>query len=479
MMISKRTKWSYSIGNIGRDMMFILVSMFTLAYIQYTMTLTVAQFSAISAIMILARVWDAFNDPMMGMIIENSRFKSGKFKPWILIGGTLNTFVTIMLFTIRPSGWLFVAFFGVVYITWGMTFTMNDIAYWSLLPNLAKNNEDRNNLTNLVVVFASIGQFLAGGLIPVLVTGNAVTMYRVIGVGVSVLFFCFTLITYFGVTENNYINKEKKVGLIQMFRILFRNDQIVIVTVAILLHTIASELFVAFGLNFFYFEFGYGGIQLTIFTVFFGLGTLTALALFPILNKKYNRFTILRFGVMISIIGYFIFLSLGYLIPMNEILLYSAAFMIFFGHSMFFVIVVILTANTIEYNQVKTGERNEAIIFSVRPFMTKLGAAFQQLILTLILIVSGVYTYSQKVAALEIAKATGTMEQITVEANNILSLATPQMLLTLRLGMGLIPMLCLVSGYLLLKRKYVVTEEKYDELLKIIEKRTNEQKVGS
>lgn len=264
-----------------------------------------------------------------------------------------------------------------------------------------------------------------------------------------------------------------------MFRILFRNDQIVIVTVAILLHTIASELFVAFGLNFFYFEFGYGGIQLTIFTVFFGLGTLTALALFPILNKKYNRFTILRFGVMISIIGYFIFLSLGYLIPMNEILLYSAAFMIFFGHSMFFVIVVILTANTIEYNQVKTGERNEAIIFSVRPFMTKLGAAFQQLILTLILIVSGVYTYSQKVAALEIAKATGTMEQITVEANNILSLATPQMLLTLRLGMGLIPMLCLVSGYLLLKRKYVVTEEKYDELLKIIEKRTNEQKVGS
>jgi len=182
MMISKRTKWSYSIGNIGRDMMFILVSMFTLAYIQYTMTLTVAQFSAISAIMILARVWDAFNDPMMGMIIENSRFKSGKFKPWILIGGTLNTFVTIMLFTIRPSGWLFVVFFGVVYITWGMTFTMNDIAYWSLLPNLAKNNEDRNNLTNLVVVFASIGQFLAGGLIPVLVTGNAVTMYRVIGV---------------------------------------------------------------------------------------------------------------------------------------------------------------------------------------------------------------------------------------------------------------------------------------------------------
>ncbi len=281
--ITKRNKWTYSVGCIGRDMLFILVSMFILAYIQYTMNLSVAQFTAISGIMIFARVWDAINDPMMGMIIENSRFKGGKFRPWIMIGGGTNFIITMLLFTIRPDGWLFVLFFGIAYLAWGMTFTMNDIAYWSLLPNLSRDNEERNSLTNLVVVFASIGQFLAGGLIPVLVTGNAVMMYKVVGISVSLIFLAFTCLTYFGVREKPNTNtKQEKVGIKKMFKILFKNDQLVVVTIGILLHTIASELFVAFALNFFYFEFGYGGIQLTVFTVFFGLGTLTALGMFSL-----------------------------------------------------------------------------------------------------------------------------------------------------------------------------------------------------
>ncbi|MBN2797377.1 MAG: MFS transporter [Clostridia bacterium] len=471
MEISKKSKWSYAVGCLGRDMMFILVSMFTLAYIQYTMQLTIAQFTVISAIMILARVWDAVNDPMMGIIIENTHFKSGKFRPFILMGGLFNAAITILLFSLRPSGWLFVFFFGIVYISWGMTFTMNDIAYWSLLPNLSKNNEDRNNLTNLVVVFASLGQFLAGGLIPVIVTGNAILMYRLIGVGISLIFLGFTLLTYFGVTENPVIPNREKVTLVKMFRILTRNHQVVVMTIAILLHTIASELFVAFALNFFYFEFGYGGVQLTIFTVFFGLGTITALSTFPLLSKYMNRISILTLGIAVAVIGYILFLTIGYVLPFNEVLLYMAAFMIFFGHSMTFLIIVILTANTIEYNQVITGERNEAIIFSVRPFMTKLGAAVQQFILTLVLILSGIYTYSQKIAVLEIDKAKGILTDIAEEANSILLLATPKMLFILRLGMGLIPMLCLIGSYVLIKRKYIITEEKYDELLMMIEKK--------
>lgn len=464
--ITKRNKWSYSVGCIGRDMLFILVSMFILAYIQYTMNMSVAQFTAISGIMIFARVWDAINDPMMGMIIENSRWKGGKFRPWIMIGGATNFIITILLFTVRPGGWVFVIFFGIAYLSWGMTFTMNDIAYWSLLPNLSRDNDERNSLTNLVVVFASIGQFLAGGLIPVLVTGNAVMMYKVIGVSISLIFFAFTCLTYFGVREQpNHEEKKNKVGLKKMFRILFKNDQLVVVTIAVLLHTIASELFVAFGLNFFYFEFGYGGIQLTIFTVFFGLGTLTALGLFPILTKKVNRMQVMTIGVISSVIGYLIFLSLGYIIPMVEVVLYMSAFLIFFGQCLFFVVLVVMIANTIEYNEINTGERNESIVFSVRPFMTKLGAAVQQGIVTFVLISSGVFVYSKQVADLEIQKAQGQLTDITATANQILAGATPTMLLMIRIGMGLIPMLCMLGAYSIIRKKYIITEEKYDEML--------------
>lgn len=65
--LDKRTKWSYCIGATGRDMAYALVSMFLLTYIQYTMKLTVAQYAVISAIMVVCLLWDAINDPMMGI----------------------------------------------------------------------------------------------------------------------------------------------------------------------------------------------------------------------------------------------------------------------------------------------------------------------------------------------------------------------------------------------------------------------------
>ncbi len=464
--IDKRTKWSYAVGCIGRDMNFVLVSLFVLPYIQYTMNLTVAQFSAISAIMIFARLWDAINDPMMGMIIENSHLKKGKFKPWILMGGILNSCVTLLLFFVRPTGWAFVLFFGIFYILWGMTFTMNDISYYALLPNLAKDNDSRNSLTNLVQLFASIGQFVAGGLIPVLVTGNAVTMYRIIGVVVALLFTTFTIITYLGVTENPRVDNKQKLSLKNLYTSLLRNDQLVVAAIGLLLYTIAHELFISLSINYFYFHFGYGGAQITLFTVTFALGTLLAIAAFGKLSKKHKRLNIMRFGLTISTIGYIIFISIGTILPLFELLLYMASLMIFFGHGLFFVIFVVLIANTIEYNFNKFGDRNEAVVFSVRPFMTKLGAAIQQLLLTLILITTGVYSYSQNIAKLELEKSQGILSDITQQANTLLQQADEPMKLMLRLFMGLLPLICISLAYIFTKKKYIITEELFESWTK-------------
>ncbi len=468
--VSSRTKWSYSVGGIGRDMNFILVSMFVIAYIQYTMNLTITQFTAVSAIMVFARIWDAINDPMMGLLIENKKLKGGKYKPWVLWGGILNFIVTLLMFTIRPTGWTFVVFFGIVYILWGMTYTINDISYYSLLPNLTNSNETRNELTNLVQLFASIGQILSGGLIPVLVTGNAIFMYRVIGVAISFIFLGFTLLTYFGVEENKAKEENKEnISLKKMFSIIKNNDQLVIAATGLLLFTVASELFVAFALNYFYFNFGYGGDYLFYFTITFALGTLIALAIFSILNKKYTRMKILNIAIYSIILGYTAFILLGSAFPMINYLLYLSTFLVFLGNGLFFVIIVVFIANTIEYNAVKFGERNDAIIFSVRPFMSKLGAAIQQLILTLVLILSGVYTYSREIADLEIQKNSKALSDISIQANEILSKATPYMKMMIKIGMALIPLILTIAAYLIIKKKYIITEKKFDEYVKVLE----------
>ena len=89
----KRNMWMFPLGTVGRDMMYNLVTNFLLTYILFTKGLNAAQLAAITAIMVGARVFDALNDPIMGNIIESTRTKWGKFKPWLVIGILLSSFV--------------------------------------------------------------------------------------------------------------------------------------------------------------------------------------------------------------------------------------------------------------------------------------------------------------------------------------------------------------------------------------------------
>lgn len=468
--LSKRNQWSYSAGTLGRDMVFTLVSLFILIYIQYTMALTATQFATISGIMILARIWDAINDPMMGVIIENSRFKSGKFRPWILIGALINFGITIALFTIRPAGWAFVGLFGVFYILWGMSYTMNDIAFWSLLPNLARGNEERNKLTTLLIVFASIGQFLTGGLVPILVAGDAVAMYRNVAIFAAIMFLLCTLLTYFGVQEPEREDSDA-VGLGEMIKVLKTNDQLRVSSFAVFLHTVAAELFVALSLHFFYFNFGYGGEEVFFFTIAFAIGSLSATGAFPLLSKKMNRAVIINLSIAVAASGYTLFFLTGTVLPQSLILIYLSAYMVFFGHNLFFVVLVIYIANTIEYHEYKTGHRRESVIFAMRPFMTKLGAAAQQGLVTLLLIISGVYGYTRRIAELEQQKALGIADDITEAANEVLSLSTSGMKVALQVGMAVMPFLAILIAFIAIRRKYRLTEKTHEAMLQEIASR--------
>lgn len=79
--LDARTKWSYCIGATGRDAAYALVSMYLILYVQYTMNLSSVQFAVISAAMIVCMVWDAVNDLLMGIIIENTHFRMENSNP--------------------------------------------------------------------------------------------------------------------------------------------------------------------------------------------------------------------------------------------------------------------------------------------------------------------------------------------------------------------------------------------------------------
>lgn len=522
--IYKRNKWAYSVSGIGRDMMYVLVASFLMTYIQFSgLGLTQGQFSAIGIILVIGRIWDGINDPIMGSIVENTKSKYGKFKPWILIGAVLTSISVLLMFNLRPSGTAFVIFFAVMYFVWEIAWTLNDIPYWSLLPNLSRTKKKRDQIASMVVVFAAVGAFLANAIVQLFTVGNAVQGYRVISISFVLFFLLCTALTVFGVKEPRNINptEDDKVSIKQMFSSIKNNDQLLWITLALLLYTIGSGILVALGYNFFYIELGYSGTLVLVFIATFGVVTILIQSFYAQLAKKFTRFQLLSFSIISIIIGYILFLLMGYInfIPVNIVTVCIFGAICFGGQAIMYMTIIINMTNTIEYNEYKTGKRNEAILFSLRPFVVKLASAVQQGVLTLVLIVFGIYSLSQNVSELEAQKnyfdSMTIAEQVEFKDNVLNSqiilddldipqerkdaiyealllvdfednngkeemiineaadsafkdVATSKMKLGLRLSITLLPIILMVAAYFIIKFKYIITEEYYDKIVKEI-----------
>ncbi len=105
--IKKKNLWFFPLGTVGRDMVYTMFTSFIYLYVLYTKELTDAQVVAITMIMVAARIFDAFNDPIMGNIIERTRSKWGKFKPWMLAGSLSTSIVAYLAFSTKLHGWAF------------------------------------------------------------------------------------------------------------------------------------------------------------------------------------------------------------------------------------------------------------------------------------------------------------------------------------------------------------------------------------
>ena len=167
----KRNLIMFPLGTVGRDMIYQLFTNFILTYILFTRNLTAAQLMAITGIMVGARIFDALNDPIMGNIIERTRGRHGKFKPWLVIGILTTSVVVYLAFNSDLQGWSFIWFFGVIYFMYSITYTMHDISYWGMVPSLGTDSHIRDKFTSRTNLCAGIGGTLASVLIPILTVG--------------------------------------------------------------------------------------------------------------------------------------------------------------------------------------------------------------------------------------------------------------------------------------------------------------------
>ena len=232
--VRKKNLIMFPLGTVGRDMIYNLVTSYLLTFVLFTHNLSAAQLSAITAIMVAARIFDALNDPIMGNIIERTRTRWGKFKPWLVIGIVTTSIVIYLAFNVRLQGWSFVYFFGVIYFLYSITYTMHDISYWGMVPALSSDANTRNQYTSRATLFAGIGGMLAASFIPMFtagdnaIGGNAVTAYGRIALLFAILGPAFLAFTIFGVKEQRNYNNEPAppISFKKIFGTISGNDQL-------------------------------------------------------------------------------------------------------------------------------------------------------------------------------------------------------------------------------------------------------------
>ena len=464
--VPKLTKWLFCSSGMFRDLCYQFVSMFLLMYAQYCGIGGgdggdyIAMYSTITVIIIVLRIWDGFNDPIMGFIVEKVNLKWGKYRPWIFIGALLSSIVTILMFCLQVHGWTYVALFAVFYFLWDFTYTMNDIAFWSVLPSLSQKEKVRANLTTLLSIFVSIGSFTAGGLVPILSSSFGYTIsYMWFAIIASVLYF-----------------------LSQFILVIF---------VGILLYYTGSSILVTLGLNYFYFNFGYSaaGTYQLVFTVVYALATLLGQFIYPVLVNKFkiHRMKIFNIASVVTFTGYgFLFLYV-FLNPVTFFpLLCVLGFIVFFAQTLISMILYIMIQDSIEYNEYHFKERRESAVFSLRAFTAKLGSSLQQVVLYVSLLAGALYSISNQISQAEmdaIAQFGDDAVNVGQYVGNIANALTGYENVELwqrivyQVGFTIVPGLLMLACFIWIKCTYKITEENHEIMVLEIEKRRqNESK---
>ncbi len=454
----RKNKWTFGLGTIGRDMVYSLISMYLLVYLTEVVNLSDSVLASISVIILCARVFDALNDPVMGVIVDNTRTRWGKFKPWILFGALTSGIFTILLFTdFKLTGTGYIVLFAFLYVFWGMAFTTNDISYWSMMPTLSTDQKEREKIGALARIFANVGLFaVVVGIIPItrLLSGtsNGETTprgYFLFAIIVVAVMWAGQCITLFGVRERRGMYKqEEHTGLKGMVRALFKNDQLLFTAISMLLFMIGYVTTTSFGVYFFKYAY-HDEDMYSMFALVLGVSQILALAVFPLFSKRFTRRTLYTIATAMVVGGYILF----FFSPMNMIPIGIAGLLLFFGEAFIQLLMLMFLADSIEYGQWKLGKRNESVTFAIQPFINKGGGAIGSFIVAQTVIFSGI-------------NSAKTMYDVSADG-----------LLILKLAMFALPLICIVAGYVVYMLKFKIDKTFYDRILSELKARgdINEQ----
>lgn len=457
-------RFAYGIGAVGKDMVYMLSASYISIYFLDVMGISAA---AIAVLLLAARVFDAFNDPIMGVLVAKTKTRWGKFRPWLLVGTITNAVILYMMFSIPPTldGAGLVAYASVTYILWGLTYTMMDIPYWSMIPAFTQSGKEREGLSAFARSCAGVGSALISIITVMSVaalgrkfggtTDNEINRigYSKFALIIAILFVVFITITCLVIKEKSTVDM-KSASIKDMFKALIQNDQAMTVVVAIVM--INTALYITQQLVYFFLKYDFSPAtyqaDFTLFnTVGGGCQILAMMLLFPLLRKVMDTIRIFYTCFGMAVTGYILIIIISYTGTSNVKWLLIPAALIMAAVGVLNVIITVFLANTVDYGELKNHRRDESVIFSMQTFVVKLASGIAGFLSSMVLFVFNIN--SDKNA-----------EAVAISETSSLGL---------RLSMTLIPIVVLLVGFVVFRKKYILSDDRMDEITAELAKRKN------
>lgn len=397
---------SFCFGNVGHSAFYGVMSTYFIIFVTSGMFDGINKHVAnklialITGLIVGVRIIELIIDPIIGNIVDNTKSRWGKFKPWIFWGNIISGALLLVLFTgifgLAKVNWiLFAILFVIIFLTFDIFYSFSDVSYWGMVPAISEDSDERGIYTSLGAFAGTIGW---NGLTIIVVP--VVTYFTYIATGqhkegaigwfafaaiITALAILSALAVCFGTKEKHNIirnSAQQKTTIKDVFSAIFHNDQILWPALAYLLYSCAYV--VTNGVLFYLYKFVIGkpgqfwivGVIATI------IGFCTS-PLFPILNKFIPRKWLFVGGQVSMTLAYIIFIFFRSNIFMMDLGL------VLFNINYAQLVTVLTFTDAIEYGQLKNGQRNEAVVLAIRPMIDKLTGAISNGLVGYIAVAAG------------------------------------------------------------------------------------------
>ncbi len=387
----------YGVANGGQVIGYNLVRNQLLFY--FTIVFGVPE-HAFALMIAIVGVWDAFNDPLMGTVVDKTRTRFGKLRPWLLFTPLPLGIITILLF----GGAQFmsgvsnttskIVYMWVIYLIWEFIYTLGDIPFWGLSAAISPSPKDRSNAITSARFISNIIGGIVGLLIPIFID---LSKSGKIGWDLKQVFlFMGILAGTVGVglfslagicTRERVVQSSDEPSVFACFRYLFKNKPLLLIVASNVLATVGGF---ADAFSQFFYTMTLGKAS---YSIIAGIpGTVVgfiAYGCIPWFEKRWSsRQIVIRIAVFKTVIAGVVFLC-GVGAYTNPWVVIPLMMIQGFFNGIFMclnmVIPTKMIGDTVDYMEWKTGERNEGMTFSLLTFISKLTGSFSSAFAALIM----------------------------------------------------------------------------------------------